>query len=157
MTSRSCAFGAGIRRPFFLIAIAALAVSGCYSSDYARSLHANATLLDDLASKLADYTRANFQLGDRQVSSEEMGEFYYAFKKANSFASMEERSVPAQRESFQKFRHLLDDYRALVEDADQYRLSGKRDPTRIEAIIAKAASVHQDVHELIAVLDVEAR
>jgi len=32
-------------------------------------------MLGDLAIKLGDYCRANFKLGDRDVASEQMGEF----------------------------------------------------------------------------------
>jgi hypothetical protein len=79
---------AGHRRPVFFLALAALAATAaCYSSDYGRTMAANVALLSDLSDKLADYCRSDFKLDDRQLSSEEMGEFYYAFNKANAFSS----------------------------------------------------------------------
>ena len=57
---------------------------------------ANVSLLSDMSDKLADYCRTFFKLDDRQLSSEEMGEFYYAFNKANAFSSATPRAlVPA--------------------------------------------------------------
>ena len=54
---------------------------------------ANASLLSDMSDKLADYCRTYFKLDDRQLSSEEMGEFYYAFNKANAFSSSTPREA----------------------------------------------------------------
>jgi len=47
---------AGLRRPAFFLAlvIANIAASGCYSSDYRRTLAAYVSLLSDMSDKLAD-------------------------------------------------------------------------------------------------------
>ena len=85
---------AGHRRPVFFLALAAIvAAAACYSSDYGRTMAANVALLSDLSDKLADYCRSDFMIDDRQISSEEMGEFYYA----SDFHSEPEPSlVPAR-------------------------------------------------------------
>ncbi|HEY6417967.1 MAG TPA: hypothetical protein VIX59_03105, partial [Candidatus Binataceae bacterium] len=71
-----------------LCAVAAVTVSSCYSSNYHQEIAANIALISDLSDKLADYCDAGFVLGGRPVSSEEMGEFYYALKKARATAAM---------------------------------------------------------------------
>jgi len=78
-------------------------------------------------------------LSGRAVSSEEMGEFYYALKKARSFAAMNEES--AGRPSYQRFAQLLDAYQGLVEAADQYRLSGKPNAATLQTLLG----LHQEV------------
>ena len=115
---------AGLRRPVFFLAlaIAIVTASGCYSSDYRRTIKANVSLLSDLSDKLADYCRTYFKLDDRQLSSEEMGEFYYAFNKANAFSSSTPRE--ASRPSHRDFVRLLNAYEKFAHAADEYRHLG---------------------------------
>ncbi|HEV2170655.1 MAG TPA: hypothetical protein VGR40_06890 [Candidatus Binatus sp.] len=112
---------------------------GCYSSNYRRTMAANVSLLSDLSDKLADYCRKYFKLDDRQLSSEEMGEFYYAFNKANAFSSSTPRE--ASRPSHRDFIRLLNAYEKFAHSADEYRLSGKSDP----AVLASLLSQHDQV------------
>ncbi len=132
---------AGLRRPaFFLaLAIAIIAAGGCYSSDYRRTMAANASLLSDMSDKLADYCRTFFKLDDRQLSSEEMGEFYYAFNKANAFSSSTPRE--ASRPSHRDFVKLLNAYEKFAHAADEYRLGGKPDPAVLAALLSQHAQV----------------
>ena len=139
---KSCS-RAGHRRPVFFLALAALAVAAaCYSSDYRRSTAANVALLSDLSDKLADYCRSDFKLDDRQLSSEEMGEFYYAFNKANAFSASTPRE--ASRPSHRDFVAMLNAYERFAHSADGYRLSGKSDP----AVLASLLSQHDQVKHL---------
>jgi hypothetical protein len=134
---------AGLRRPAFLFAITiAIAAVGCYSSDYRRTVNANTSLLSDMSDKLADYCRTYFKLDDRQLSSEEMGEFYYAFNKANAFSSSTPREV--SRPSHRDFIKLLNAYEKFAHAADEYRLGGKPDP----AVLASLLSQHDQVRHL---------
>jgi hypothetical protein len=135
---------AGLRRPAFLfaLAIAIVAAAGCYSSDYRRTVNANTSLLSDMSDKLADYCRTYFKLDDRQLSSEEMGEFYYAFNKANAFSSSTPREV--SRPSHRDFIKLLNAYEKFAHAADEYRLGGKPDP----AVLASLLSQHDQVRHL---------
>jgi hypothetical protein len=98
-----------------------IGLASCYSSSYRRELAANVALISDLSDKLADYCRLDFELNGSRLSSEEMGEFYYALKKAQSFATMD--SAQAERRSYRAFNELLARYAAFVKDADQYRLA----------------------------------
>ena len=131
-------------RPVFFLAltIAVAGSSGCYSSDYRRTIAANVSLLSDLSDKLADYCRTYFKLDDRQLSSEEMGEFYYAFNKANAFSSSTPRE--ASRRSHRDFVKLLNTYEKFAHAADEYRLGGKPDP----AVLASLISQHDQVRHL---------
>lgn len=123
----------GWRRPVFFFAIVAvLSAAACYSSDYRRSMAANVALLSDMADKLADYSAADFKLDGRRLSSEEMGEFYYAFNKASAFANSTSRD--AARSSHRDFVGLLDAYDHLVRTADSYRLSGQPDASTLASI-----------------------
>jgi hypothetical protein len=135
---------AGHCRPvsFLAIAIAIVAASACYSSDYRRTTMANVTLLSDLSDKLADYCHNDFKLDDRQLSSEEMGEFYYAFNKANAFSSSTPRE--SSRPSHRDFVKLLNAYERFAHAADAYRLGGKADP----AALASLLSQHDQVRHL---------
>jgi hypothetical protein len=133
---------AGRRRSVFLLAIALAAVSACYSSDYRRTTAANVSLLSDMSDKLADYCRSYFKLDDRQLSSEEMGEFYYAFNKANAFSSSTPRE--SSMRSHRDFVKLLNAYERFAHGADAYRLGGKSDP----AILASLLSQHDQVRHL---------
>jgi len=118
------------------------AASACYSSDYRRTMTANVSLLSDLSDKLADYCRAYFKLDDRQLSSEEMGEFYYAFNKASAFSSSTPRE--SSRRSHQDFVRLLNAYEKFAHAADAYRLGGRPDP----AMLASLLSQHDQVRHL---------
>jgi len=134
---------AGHRRPVFFLALVALvAVAACYSSDYRRTMAANVALLSDMSDKLADYCRSDFKLDDRQLSSEEMGEFYYAFNKANAFSSSTPRE--SSRASHRDFVAMLNAYERFAHAADGYRLSGKSDP----AVLASLISQHDQVKHL---------
>ena len=134
---------AGIRRPVFFLALAvAVTVGACYSSDYRLTMKANVSLLSDLSDKLADYCRTYFKLDDRHLSSEEMGEFYYAFNKASAFSSSTPREV--SRPSHRDFVKLLNAYEKFAHAADEYRLGGKPDP----AALASLLSQHDQVRHL---------
>lgn len=113
----------------------------CYASGYRRELGANVALLSDLADKLADYCRHDFRLDDRPLSSEEMGEFYYALGKARSWATLARSN--AGRRSYRAFQLLLHDYDDFVGAADRYRLSGRPDPARLAALLAAHDRVRQ--------------
>lgn len=134
---------AGHRRPVFFLALAAIAAAAaCYSSDYRRTMAANVALLSDLSDKLADYCRSDFKLDDRQLSSEEMGEFYYAFNKANAFSSSTPRE--SARASHRDFVAMLNAYERFAHGADGYRLAAKSDP----AVLASLISQHDQVKHL---------
>jgi hypothetical protein len=135
---------AGLRRPVFFLAlaIAIVVAGGCYSTDYRRTMAANVSLLSDMSDKLADYCRTYFKLDDRQLSSEEMGEFYYAFNKANAFSSSTPRE--ASRPSHRDFIKLLNAYEKFAHAADEYRLDGKLNP----AMLASLLSQHDQVRHL---------
>jgi hypothetical protein len=134
---------AGRCRPVFFLALAAIATAaGCYSSDYGRTMAANVALLSDLSDKLADYCRTDFKLDDRQLTSEEMGEFYYAFNKASAFSSSTPRE--ASRASHRDFVAMLNAYERFAHGADAYRLGGKSDP----AVLASLLSQHQLIKHL---------
>jgi len=133
---------AALRRPVFFLAIAIAAVTACYSSDYRRTMTANVSLLSDMSDKLADYCRTYFKLDDRQLSSEEMGEFYYAFNKANAFSSATPRESSLR--SHRDFVKLLNAYERFAHAADEYRLGGKSDP----AVLASLLSQHDQVRHL---------
>lgn len=125
------------RSVFFLaITISLAAAAGCYSSDYRRTTAANVALLSDLADKLADYCRSDFKIAeDRRLSSEEMGEFYYAFNKAGAYASSTPRE--ASRPSHRDFIYLLNAYERFVHNADAYRLSDKQDDATVASLLSK--------------------
>jgi hypothetical protein len=132
-----------MRRPVLLLALAAtLFASACYSTDYKRTVSANVALLSDMADKLRDYCRDDFRLGGRQISSEEMGEFYYAFNKASAFSSSTPRE--SSRDSHQDLIKLLNAYERFVHTADAYRLGNKQDP----AMLASLMSQHDQIKVL---------
>jgi hypothetical protein len=132
---------AGSRRLAWLSLLLSLClgIGGCYSSDYRRQSAATASMLGDLALKLGDYCRADFRLGGREVTSEEMGEFYYALRKARSYAS--EAASNSSRHSYQDLTRLIEDYGQLLSEADRYRLAGKPDPQRLAEILARQQRV----------------
>src|SRR5512137_2268421 len=96
----------------FIIAAAILAAAGCYSSNYRRGIEANVQLISDLSSKLYDYSRANFEVDGRAISSEEMGEFYYSLKKARAWGEMSQRE--SSRRSYRDYERLVDAYGEFV-------------------------------------------
>jgi hypothetical protein len=130
----------GLLRPaLFGAMLAAACAAGCYSSNYRRELGANVALIADLADKLSDYCRSDFTVSGRSVSSEEMGEFYYALKKARAYAAMTHND--ASRRSHRDFERMLAAYAAFVRAADEYRLAGARDPAKLQALLARHDSV----------------
>src|SRR5208282_2138626 len=120
---------------------------GCYSSDYRRQTAATASMLGDLAQKLGDYCRADFKLDRREVSSEEMGEFYYALRKARSYAS--EAASNSDRQSYRDLTRLIDDYAQLLGEVDRYRLTGKPDPQRMAEIAAAEQRVRDEAQAVL--------
>jgi hypothetical protein len=142
---------AGACWPVFLLALAAMLTGACYSSDYNRSVTANVALLSDMSDKLIDYCRRDFKLDNRPISSEEMGEFYYAFNKASAFSSSTPRE--ASRESHRDLIKVLNAYEKFVHAADAYRLSGKTDPAMLASLTSQhdqlkllAGKVIEDMH-----------
>jgi hypothetical protein len=109
--------------------------AGCYSRDYAQATASNANLLADLADKLSDYCRNDFRIGDRPLSSEEMGEFYYALNKASAFSSSTPRE--AARASHVDFDSLIGAYEKYVHASDSYRIRGTPDPATLAALQAQ--------------------
>ncbi len=135
---------AGLVRPALFAALAAAVCAGCYSSNYGRALGANVALVAELSDKLADYCRAGFMLDGRAVSSEEMGEFYYALRKARAYDSI--TRADANRRSHRDFGRMLDAYAAFVRAADEYRLAGTHDPAKLAALLAD----HDEVRRIAA-------
>jgi hypothetical protein len=134
---------AGLLRPApFVALLAATFAAGCYSSNYRRELGANVALLSELSDKLADYCRAGFVLGDRAVSSEEMGEFYYALKKARAYDEI--TRADAGRRSHRDFERMLDAYDAFVRAADEYRLAGAHAAENRDALVVLHDQVKRD-------------
>jgi hypothetical protein len=144
---------AGSGRPvLFVLLIALAAASSCYSRDYNLAMAANVSLLSDLSDKLADYCKADFQLDDHKVTSEEMGEFYYAFNKASAFSASTPRE--ASRHSHKDFNKMLVAYENFVHAADEYRLRPAPDPAALAGLLSQrdqvkhmAGRVTQDLHE----------
>jgi len=121
--------------------LALIAIASCYSSSYRKGLAANVALISDLTDKLTDYCRSGFMLNGRAVSSEEMGEFYYALKKARSFGAMNESL--SDQPSYKTFQRLLDSYQGFVQAADQFRLNAKPDPPALEALMGREREVKE--------------
>src|SRR5262245_45408213 len=138
-TRRAGALG---RPVFYLILAGALAlVAACYSTGYRKEMAATVDLLSGLTEKLADYCSAGFKVDDRQISSEEMGEFYYALGKAQAFRAIQ-RSQD-QRPSYRDFTTLFEQYAAFLHSADEYRLGGHGDPAKLAALIAQRDAVRK--------------
>jgi len=127
--------------PFLVIfaILGGLGAASCYSTNYRDGITVNVTLLTQLSDKLADYCRAGFVVNGRQVSSEEMGEFYYALKKARAFSETTAREQA--RESHRDFNRLLDAYEEFAHWADEFRLAGAREPAKLTELMAR----HQEV------------
>ncbi len=115
--------------------------NACYSSSYSRGLAANVALLADLSDKLADYCRHGFRTDGRTISAEEMGEFYYALKKARAFASIHEDRSSLR--SWREFARLMDEYDRFAHDADAYRLGGATDPAPLTALEADHLAIQR--------------
>jgi hypothetical protein len=130
---------AGIRRPALFALTLCVLAAACYSSSYRKEIAANTALLSDLSDKLNDYCTAGFALSGRQVSSEEMGEFYYALKKARSWSAMS--AGAGARPSYRAFTELLGAYEVFLRDADQYRLARDRSPARLAVLAQEHATV----------------
>ncbi len=144
---------AGPSRPALLVLALAVVAAGCYSTSYRRGIEVNVALLSELSDKLADYCRADFRLDGRQVSSEEMGEFYYALMKARSYATM--TSGAAGKPSYQAFRLLLDDYGNFLSAADRYRLSPAPDPGQLASLKGAHAAVKRQAQAVLEALRAE--
>ncbi len=138
-----------------IAAAAILTAAACYSSSYARETAANVALIVGLSDKLADYCGAGFVVGGRPVSSEEMGEFYYALKKARAFSAM--TSAESARPSYRGFGHLLDAYEAFVHAADEYRLAGGYHALTLAALLKMRAEVSRVAAEVNGDLKAESR
>jgi len=138
-TTRAGALG---RPVFYLMLACTLAlVAACYSAGYRKEMAATVDLLSGLTDKLADYCAAGFRVDDRQISSEEMGEFYYALGKAEAFRAM--RRAQTQRPSYRDFSTLLEQYAAFVHSADEYRLAGRPDPVQLARLITQRDAVRK--------------
>ncbi|HEY2664237.1 MAG TPA: hypothetical protein VGI47_07850 [Candidatus Binataceae bacterium] len=126
-------------------------MASCYSSSYRHQLAANVALISDLSDKLSDYCRSDFALNGTKLSSEEMGEFYYALEKAQSFAAMD--TAQSAMPSYHAFNELLARYAAFVKDADQYRLAAVPNPS-VKVVLARDHNlVKIDAAKVMAALD----
>jgi hypothetical protein len=133
-------------------AVCALAAASCYSTSYRKEVVANTTLLSELADKLSDYCRSDFRLDGRQVSSEEMGEFDYALRKARSWAAMIEPAATG-RASYRDFAELIAAYEKFARDAEEYRLShAQGDPARLAALMREHDEVARRARLVLAAL-----
>lgn len=130
-----------VSRPalYLLFAMGVLLAASCYTSSYQREMAANTDLIEELADKLGDYSQAGFTVGDRQISSEEMGEFYYALKKARAFTNMQKDE--ANRASYRDFTAMLDQYAAFLRSADEYRLAGHADEAKLAGLNAQRNAI----------------
>jgi hypothetical protein len=143
---------AGFGRPvFFLLLLAMVAAPACYSRDYIQAMEANVALISDLCDKLADYCKSDFMIDGEKVSSEEMGEFYYAFNKASAFSASTPRE--ASRHSHKDFDKMLIAYENFVHAADEYRLRDAPDQAALAGLMSQrdvvkhlAGRVTQDLH-----------
>jgi len=145
-----------MRLALFLLLASMAGVGACYTSNYHDELTANVNLIADLSDKLNDYCRAGFKLDDRQVSEEEMGEFYYALKKARAYAQMI-AARDSGRASYRDFGALLDEDQAFIDAANRYRLAPERDPATLDALAAEHARVRAAAARVLADLRTESR
>ncbi len=110
-------------------------------------MRASVSLLSQLSDKLLDYCRADFMVANHPLSSEEMGEFYYALGKARAFEQMSAKR-PASKLSGDAFSQLVDAYEKFVHDADQYRINPAHTHEQLEKLINDHAAVKQYAHEV---------
>ena len=115
---------------------------------------ANVALLSDLSDKLADYCRSDFKIDDRQLSSEEMGEFYYGLKKARAFQQMTAKRFGAEG-SAKAFDALVETYENFLRDADQYRLNPSHTHDQLEQLLKDHDLVRQRAEEAKRALSLE--
>jgi hypothetical protein len=147
---------AGLRRPvFFLLLTAIAAAYGCYSRDYDQAMTANVQLLSDMCDKLADYCKSDFKLDDHVVTSEEMGEFYYAFNKASAFSASTPRE--ASRHSHKDFDKMLMAYENFVHSADEYRLRDQPSAAALAGLMSQKDQVKHLAGHITQDLKVEAK
>lgn len=130
--------------------VAALAGASCRFSDHRARIETNVALLSELSDKLADYCRAGFELDGRELTSEEMGEFYYALKRAR-FHSPRPGGGGAD-DVDAKYQEFLTEYEKFVRAADQYRLSQPREPAQLDALMTRHAALKTLATALLAVL-----
>jgi hypothetical protein len=140
---------AGACRSALLAGLLCALAAACYSTSYRKELTANTALLAELADKLNDYCQVDFMLGPRPVSSEEMGEFDYALKKARAWAAMSESSAGG-RASYRAFTALLSEYESFVREADRYRLVTTRDPAQLDALAREHEAVEAAARSVLA-------
>ncbi|MGH7949087.1 MAG: hypothetical protein ACREQF_07685 [Candidatus Binataceae bacterium] len=140
---------AGLCRPvLFMALLAALTAASCRFSDRRERIETNVALLSALADKLADYCRASFKLDGRELTSEEMGEFYYALSRARAHSPG--TSAGAQPNIGAEYENFLTEYERFVREADQYRLSQPREPARLDALMRQHAALRTRATELLA-------
>lgn len=132
---------AGLRRPVLFMALAvALAGASCRFSDHRARIETNVALLSELSDKLADYCRAGFELDGRELTSEEMGEFYYALRRVR-FHSPRPAGGGAN-DVDATYQEFLTEYEKFVRAADQYRLSHQpREPAQLAALMTRHAAL----------------
>ncbi|HXW83526.1 MAG TPA: hypothetical protein VEJ86_03915, partial [Candidatus Binataceae bacterium] len=83
------------------------------------------------------------------LSEEEMGEFYYALKKARAYAQM---TAPRDSglASHRDFVALLDADQAYLDAANRYRLAPDREPAALEALRGEHAQVRAAASRVLA-------
>jgi hypothetical protein len=142
---------AGLGRPVLFAALAAAVATGsCRMSDHRARIETNVTLLSQLSDKLADYCRAGFELDGRELTSEEMGEFYYALKRARLHAP---QPGGAEADLVDKeYEEFLIAYENFVRAADQYRLSRERNAAALDSLMREHANLRRLADGLLALL-----
>jgi len=142
---------AGLGRPVLLAALAAAVAAGaCRMSDHRARIETNVTLLSQLSDKLTDYCRAGFELDGRELTSEEMGEFYYALKRARGHAP---RPGGAEADLVDKdYEEFLTAYENFVRAADLYRLSRERSAATLDSLVREHAALRRHADSLLALL-----
>jgi hypothetical protein len=140
------------RRPAHFVMLAcAMLLASCYSSSYRRETIASVALVEGLSDKLADYCRTDFIVEGHPLSSEEMGEFYYALSKARAFESMTAKRE-ASEASGAAFSKLIDGYDKFVRDADQYRINPAHTHEQLDALMKEHEEVGHRADEVRAAL-----
>jgi hypothetical protein len=145
----------GSRRPaYFVIAIGAMLLASCYSSNYRREMLASVALVSNLSDKLADYCRADFVVERHPLSSEEMGEFYYGLKKARAFQQMTGKRNGSDA-SARAFDQMVEAYESFVRDADQYRLGQSHTHEQLDQLMKDHDLVRERAEEVKRALEKE--